>query len=266
MKMAVPAVPPAHFLGDFYSRWCLDCLVEIARAVSADYFANPEYYQGDDAPDEMVDMWISYGCVPSFPNTDQRNTMAAAILGSSDGYASQSTSGGGGDSFHQNRGPLFAACIAAETSSAAQNRASLEQQVTVALPAFRNYLIAFQGKAAGVSHQRVRSISEVAFEILRSDTVFSRFTGKRANAISNRWPLQEDDPGANILVPEILARLEVQGVDPNLQFPLLRAMAQAGQEAIEEIARVPNPARLGDLIKKTYSWAVFTQSYSGKSS
>jgi len=40
----------AAFLGDMYARWTLECLIEIAHAISIDYFSNPEFYQGEDVP------------------------------------------------------------------------------------------------------------------------------------------------------------------------------------------------------------------------
>jgi hypothetical protein len=72
-----------------YARWTLDCLVEIAHAISIDYFSNPEFYQGEDTPDKIVDLSLSYGSVKNFPDKDQRHILAGAILGDSDGYPSK---------------------------------------------------------------------------------------------------------------------------------------------------------------------------------
>ena len=248
------------FLGDMYARWTLDCLIEIAHAVSIDYFSSPEYYQGEDTPNNIVDLWLAYGSAEGFPKADQRHLMAAAVFGDSDGYPAPQSATIKNDSFHQNRDPLFAACVAVQTASAAQARPGLEQQVALSLTTFRNYLIAFRGKAARLAFNQLQVISNLAYEILRSESVASRFIGKRRDPISKDWPLQQDDPAASILIPEILSQLTVEGVNPQLQFPVLRAVAQSGNDALEQILKVP-PKNLDELIQKTYSWATFLQNY-----
>src|SRR5689334_13679338 len=123
------------FFGDMYARWTLDCLIEIAHAISDDYFSSPEFYQGVAAPDDIIDLWLSYGSVRNFPNKDQRHTLAGAIFGASDGYspvgavatpvAGMATPVAGmatNDAFHQNRAPLFKACIAAQTATSSESR------------------------------------------------------------------------------------------------------------------------------------------------
>ena len=122
------------FLGDMYARWTLDCLVEIAHAIAIDYFSSPEFYQGSDAPDEIIDLWLSYGSAKNFPDKAQRHILAASIFGESDGYPSPVGATIYNDAFHQNRDTLFKACIAAQTATSAQSREGLDQQVRVALP------------------------------------------------------------------------------------------------------------------------------------
>jgi hypothetical protein len=73
----------AGFLAGMYARWTLDCLVEIAHAITIDYFSSPEFYLGD-APEEIGAFWLSYGSL--LPNKDQRHILAGAIFGDSDGY------------------------------------------------------------------------------------------------------------------------------------------------------------------------------------
>lgn len=73
-KEEVTGLDTPTFLADMYARWTLDCLIEIAHAVSIDYFSSPEYYQGEDTPDEIVDL------CGGFPKGDQRHLMAGAIF------------------------------------------------------------------------------------------------------------------------------------------------------------------------------------------
>src|ERR1700743_1748010 len=130
------------FLGDMYARWTLDCIVEIAHAVSEDYFSSPEFYQGPDAPDDLIDLWLSYGSVKNFPDRTQRLTLAGSIFGASDGYSTKNATPVA-DAFHQNRDALFKACIAAQTATSAESRDGLNQQVLQALPNFPSYLGGF---------------------------------------------------------------------------------------------------------------------------
>lgn len=250
------------FLGDMYARWTLDCLVEIAHAISDDYFSSPEFYQGTAAPDEIVDLWMSYGSVKNFPNKDQRHTLAGAIFGSSDGYSSTGGTATN-DAFHQNRAPLFKACIAAQTATSAESRDGLNQQVVQALPNFQSYLGGFPGKAARVAYEQIKGVSQTAFAILRSDTVSSRFIGNHAH-ISEEWPLQTSDPNGDKLIAECLSKFKV-AADMSKDFPSLRAQARAGKEALETI--VLPQTDLDNLVSKTYSWAMFTglyEPYNGK--
>jgi len=248
---------PPNFLADLYARWTLDCLVEIAHAISIDYFSSPEFYQGDDTPDKIVDLWISYGSVKDFAAKEQRHTLAGAILGDSDGYPPKGTPAYN-DAFHQNRDPLFRACIAAQTATSAQSREGLNQQVQQALPNFQSYLGGFIGKAARVAHDQIQDVSDTSYAILRSDTVSSRFIGTHSG-ISGEWPLNKSDSNGDKLIPECISRLKISGLDMISDFPTLRALAQAGSEALDVI--ITGTTNLDELIRKTYSWAMFTGSY-----
>jgi hypothetical protein len=248
----------AAFLGDMYARWTLDCLVEIAHAISIDYFSGPEYYQGEDAPDDIVDLWLSYGSVRNFPNKTQRHILAAPIFGDSDGYPSKGAKAPD-DHFHtQDLDTLFQACIAAQMATAAESRVGLDAFVVTALPPFKSYLEGFPGKAALVAYGQIQAVSNSAFAILRSDTVSSRFIGTHTK-ISPAWPLLTSDSNGDKLIAECVFKLKVDGLEMPKDFPDLRALAQAGQQALEAI--VQPSSDLADLIAKTYSWAMFTGSY-----
>jgi hypothetical protein len=247
------------FLGEMYARWTLDSLVEIAHAIAIDYFSSPEFYQGDDVPDEILDLWLSYGSLKCFPNKDQRRILAAAIFGESDGYPTPSGVTSYNDKFHQGRDTLFKACIAAQTATSAQSQVGLDFPVTTALPSLRSYLDGFAGKAAETSYEQLKAVSDVAFAILRSDTVSSRFINVHSS-ISDEWPLRKSDANGDKLISECISRLKVDGIDLKMPFPDLRALAQHGQQALDTIV---GPSReLKEIIQKTYAWAMFTGNYS----
>ena len=142
ISFSLPQASKDFSFGDMYARWTLDCLVEIAHAIAIDYFSSPEFYQGEDTPDFIGDLWASYGFSKFLPNREQRHTLAGAIFGDSDGYPAK---GGAAykDAFHEDRDPLFKACIAAQTATSAQSRDGLNQQVLQALPNFQSYLGGF---------------------------------------------------------------------------------------------------------------------------
>lgn len=243
----------SSFLGDMYARWTLDCLTEIAYAIAADYFASPGFYQGLDAPDDIVDLWMSYGSAKNFPNKDQRYTLAGAIFGTSDGYSPKAVKVST-DGFHQTRDVLFKACIAAQTATAVESKEGLNQQVLESLPNFLSYLGGFAGKAASVAHNQIKAVSQTSFAVLRSDTVSSRFIGLH-RPISADWPLQNSDANGDKLIAQCLQD-KIGGIEMSRDFPGVRSLARAGKDALESIVQ-PIPD-LAELIKKTYSWAMFT--------
>jgi hypothetical protein len=65
-----------NLIGDMYARWTLDCVIEIAHAVSIDYVARPEFYRGSDVPDNIADLRSSYGYLRNYPNKGARPTPA----------------------------------------------------------------------------------------------------------------------------------------------------------------------------------------------
>ena len=80
----------ARLIGDMYARWTLDCVVEIAYAVSKDFILRPEFYKAGDVPDNIITFRIEYGNSAEFPNQAQRQEMNSPVLGASDGYQLES--------------------------------------------------------------------------------------------------------------------------------------------------------------------------------
>jgi hypothetical protein len=137
----------------------------------------------------------------------------------------------------------------------------LDQQVLQALPNFQSYLGGFSGTAVSVAHDQIKKVSKLSFKILRSDTISTRFIGTH-DPISEDWPLKKPDPNGDKLIPECISKLQIAGLDMPNDFPTLRALAQAGKEALDEIVPfVESTSDLPTLITKTYSWTMFTGSY-----
>jgi hypothetical protein len=251
------AAVPATFLGDMYARWTLDSLTEIAHMISDDYFSSPEFFQGVDAPDAIVDLWISYGTAKNFPNRDQRYTLAGSIFGTSDGYSVKGTTAPT-DAFHQSRDVLFKACIAAQTATSADSLDGLNQQVRQALLPFQSYLGGFPGKAARLAYEQIKAVSDTSFAVLRSATVSARFIGSHPS-IADGWPMQTTDANGDKLIAECASRFKTDKSGMSPDFPTVRALARAGKDALESI--VQPKTDLQGLVSRTYSWAMFTGMY-----
>src|SRR5258705_2014592 len=71
-------------VGELYSRWTLDVLVELAYAVSLDFVARPQHYVSADIPDVVSDLRVAYGTDKHFQHTLERQAMVLPSLGRSD--------------------------------------------------------------------------------------------------------------------------------------------------------------------------------------
>ena len=85
--------PFPAFVGHLYAIWTLDCLEEIGYAVSVDFITRPHLYLGDDIPDQIVQLRMTYGTEAQFPNTAQRQAMMMPVFGRSDGLKPDASTG-----------------------------------------------------------------------------------------------------------------------------------------------------------------------------
>jgi hypothetical protein len=249
------------FIGDFYARWTLDCLIDIARAVSADYVARPDYYKGADVPVHIADLWISYGYVKDYPNKQQRSALTAAVFGASDGYpADKGTTDTG--NFRQMRDPLFKACIAYTRSSIADPPKGLKGDVISAMTYFPPWLRNFAGDSLNSSVEQLKSISELSYGILRSNTVSGVFGVSPPP--QEGWPLETDDQRGAQLINAISNTLQLKdmGLSPD-KATRLRNMAEEGSEALQAIL-LDDPTSDGNfesLVSNVYLWAKSIETY-----
>jgi hypothetical protein len=252
-----------NLIGDMYARWTLDCVIEIAHAVSVDYVARPEFYRGSDVPDNIVDLRTSYGYVRNYPNKAQRSDLNAPVLATSDGY----TPPKGGpivvDKFRQYREPLFKACIAYTERSVVDAASGLKEGVIQAMRYFPQYLRNFEGDSLSSTYKQLRSVSELSFKILTSSTVSGAFGV--APPPKATWPLEIDDQKGSQLINVISDTLQLKDIGLNQEkFTKLRAIAQEGGEALEA-ALLTDPIsdpHFEALVAKVYSWAKSLEYYS----
>src|SRR5437773_4292122 len=82
--------PTGQQLGLMYKRWTLDCVVNIAYAVSLDFSQRPELYQevGNATADKLTQLQSDVGYEANFPNVNTRQILMSPIFGESDGHGS----------------------------------------------------------------------------------------------------------------------------------------------------------------------------------
>nr|WP_315597703.1 hypothetical protein [uncultured Cupriavidus sp.] len=245
-------------LGDFYARWTLDCLVEMAHAISQDFVSRPEFYKAGEVAESIVDLRMEYGTTSPLPNHEQRQDMALPILGASEGYAPDAA-----DKFQSLRKPLFEAVSVFSERSIADSGISMREAILSALQLFQPYLMSFHGVSIQRSYQQMVSVSNLAYAVLRSPGIAQVFGVNPPPG--EEWPLHANDTNGALLVRAVGEKLQLgaQYVLNEEKFQRLRRVAHQGREAIKLI--VANPEPTGDtltaLITATYTWAISLRDY-----
>jgi hypothetical protein len=236
-------------VADLYTRWTLDGLIELARAVSLDVFARPQLYRSD-VPDGVVALRMSYGFAPGFPDSAQRRALTVPILGSPDGLGPD-TSGAPG-SFQVARAKLFDACIAFSERAVDTGVAMLEDRVRSALTPFKAAFSGLEGRAFDLAAQQVGSEFDLATELLRAKGVATVFGVSEIDPV---WPLGAEDPNGAKLVEAAATALSLSA-EYRLgytKFLLLQRVAREGAAALPIVLGAADDLRM--LISRVYTWA-----------
>ena len=248
-------------LGDLYARYTLDAVIETASAVAKDFAARPEFYKGDQVPVGIVDLRIAYGYAALFPNRAQRQEIASPIFGLSDGYAP----GTSVDKFRSLRKPLFDACITFSERTIAQSIEGLRQRVISALKLFQPHLSNFDGRSVRLGSQQVVQVSELAFEILRSQGIAQVFGVNPPPPAA--WPIGSNDSNGALLIRSIGEKLQLppEYLFNEEKFQRLRRVAEQGRLALRAILLTPPNGDLDDaLVTSIYTWAISLRDYWGQ--
>jgi len=242
-------------VGDTYARWTLDCLVEIGYAVSIDFVSRPYLYKGD-IPDAIVNLRMSYGSDPDFPNAAQRQAMMLPIFGRSDGMKPDATSTTPVWPFQIARRNLIDACTAFSERAVDTGVPMLEQNVRSALTPLKNHLLSINGKSFHESGDEIQDESDTVYQILSApgvDAVFSIST-----PIAQGWPLSTIDPNGSLLVQNSGSVLPVPADCKlkNVTFERLQEAAQQGSAALSLVLTIDpnNEQQLLTLISQCYTW------------
>jgi hypothetical protein len=242
-----------------YAGWVLDGLIELAHAVSIDLAARPQLYTGDDIPDFMSRLRISYGSDVFFADLDQRRAALLHILGRSDGLKPDATTAAA--PFFVARKKFLDACTAFSERSADSGLPMLEDRVRQSVIPLRAHFDGLRGKALDLAASQFDNEFRVAVEVLRSAGVAKVFGLAPAQA---HWPLDDLDANGAKLVEAIGRELPV-GPDYSLNFTrfiLLQRVAQSGQAALTRVLGAdPTAGDLTPLITEGYAWATSLRDY-----
>lgn len=251
----------AKLVGDLYARWTLDCVVEIAYAVSRDFVVRPEFYKAGDVAKGIVNLRMEYGTAVGFPNQAQRQEIAFPVLGTSEGYVAN-----GSDKFRALRKPLFDACSVLSERSVADSGTSMRQAVFSALQLFQPYLKSFDGESLRRSYRQMTAVSDVAFEVLRSPGIAQVF-GVHPPAAAD-WPVDSNDSNGALLIRAIGEKLQLspEHVFDEEKFQRLRRVAQQGRDALVQVLSSPGRPEDGSdaMITSVYTWAVSLRDYGAR--
>lgn len=240
-------------IGHLYAIWTLDCLIEIGYAVSVDFITRPQLYLGDDIPDAIVQLRMSYGTDAQLPNTAQRQVVMMPVFGRSDELRPDASNGTA--PFHLARKKLLDAASAFAERAVDTGTAMLEERVRSALTPLRAHFEALRGKSIRLTAQQMNAISDRAISILQAPGVAKVFSISPADS---RWPFDSDDPNGAKLVENAGSVLPLPQ-DYKLgytRFILLQRVAREGARSLTLVLTAdPNSEKdLLALISQVYTW------------
>lgn len=267
MAIAAAVDTLSTVVSSLYAIWTLDCLIEIGYAVSTDFIARPQLYLGADIPDAIVDLRMSWGTDPRFPNSAQRLAMMTPIFGRSDGLMPDASTGTA--PFHVARKKLIDACVAFSERAVDTGIGMLLERVRSAVVPLRSHFeaLAEQNSQPGESIRlttalQMKPITETAVGILLSPSVAKVFSVSPAEAT---WPFDSTDPNGAKLVESVGGRLTLppECKLSYTKFILLQRVAQEGRRALPLVltAKVTDEQELLALITQVYTWGTSLRDY-----
>ena len=244
----------ASLVGGLYSVWTLDCLVEIAYAISIDFIARPQLYLSNDIPDAIVDLRMTWGTAVTVPNTAQRQSLMMPIFGKSDGLRPDASTGSA--PFHVARKKLIDACVAFSERAVDTGVPMLEERVRSALIPLQAHFQGLRGKSLDLAAVRqMNPIAITAVSILQSEDVARVFS---VTPPDSNWPFNSDDPNGAKLIENVGASLPLppECKIAYTKFIVLQRVAREGALALGSVITV-NPSvesELLALISAVYTW------------
>lgn len=173
----------------------LDCLFDLAHAVSHDFYDRPEMFSKHTGlSDAFGRLRVRYGCDEAVLDKVQRTQIYTPLFGK---RFSADLSGGEGD-FPRLRNELLLACITYVEAKLVGDERTLLQQVKHKHGLFKGFLTTLFGESVDWSCHAVTKLAEpCAYTILRNEGVAAVY-GVTAKPIDD-WPYVLDNNGGKLV-------------------------------------------------------------------
>jgi hypothetical protein len=249
---------PGHELAGLYTWAELDILIDLARLVSLDFFARPEYYKEFEDPgvaEMLAQLHARYGCEERILSHDQRQAIFTPLFYDAAG------------DFVRDRDALLSAAATFAEWGQSTGVPMLREAVRTTHENFLGQLTLFTGRS--IAWSRLRALpflaNEVCYPILRERGVTAVFGV--SDPPRQAWPYQEDANGDQV-VEEISRRLIPNGMPPLTRhgFRLQQRAALRGAEAIAaalDFDPTADDTVIDLLITRCYTWYAALQGTTG---
>lgn len=240
-------------IAKMYSYWTLDCIVELAHAVSNDFIERPREYLDIDVVNELTKLRTYYSI--EVLNTQQRQKIFMPIFENSDGYPISVNKQDEKD-FHIFQKQLINAANSFTNRVDGKNEWILRGDVEKGIHKFQNQLKLLEGSSFSESYELTKKVFELSVNILKSPKICSIF---RAHEIKEQnWP-SKYDPQGELLIKHI-------GEDLNLpselshsieRFQFLQNVMKYGALTLTEIIKYNQNLKADEVDKLTklaYMW------------
>jgi len=258
-------------IAGLYFYQVLDCLVDLAYKLSADFRKRPQLYRDLGHPsiaETLGQLNAKYGTEINFLSGNERDEIYLPIFGSWNGSSSN-----GSDSFSRLGNDLVSAATAFAQGASDEGLRIFRDGVRTAVGPFADYLLGLQGDSVKFSRGVLSDLTEnICYKILRNESVAAIFGIPKLG--HTEYPYTTD-PAEDLLVEQISAQLTWQ-IDNTSQVSLTREgisnrqrLALTGAEAIASVIdfglqQNPSDADLDLLTANCYTWGAALASLNGQ--
>ena len=248
---------PGRELAGLYAWAELDKLIDLARLISLDFFARPEYYKDLDprVVASLARLHARYGCNEHLLSHEQRQAIFTPLFHDAAG------------DFERDRDALLSAAATFAEWGQATGVPMLREAVRTTHATFVSQLKLFTGASVAWSRQEALPslANEICYPILREPGVTTVFGVHKPPG--EAWPYVEDSNGDHLVV-SISQRLD-PGTEPQLSLYGFRLKQRAALRGAEAIAAVldfdpSDDDKAVDLLAtRCYTWYAALQGTTG---